>query len=237
MGNKLALVADISKQSAELTAGFLESAGFDVLFASDGMQAYELCIRYLPEVVVTDAILPYVDGAGLAAKLRMADMPFRPGIVICAHPGFLRVKPATGVCSIEKPVEEAALLHAMCSVDIASRQPSDAFISYSGDILDALGIPEHTGRSCLIDAVFLACEDRRLISALTARLYPLVASRSGLDATAVERAMRHVIDKAWTHGNIEKQYEIFKGTIDAAKGKPTCGAMIARLSELVRMEV
>ena len=78
---------------------------------------------------------------------------------------------------------------------------------------------------------------KSLALSLSARLYPLVASRSGLDATAVERAMRHVIDKAWTQGNIEKQYEIFKGTIDAAKGKPTCGAMIARLSELVRMEV
>ena len=71
---------------------------------------------------------------------------------------------------------------------------------------------------------------------MTARLYPVIGMRCGVNARRVERAMSHVIDLAWAGGDIDRQYGIFQNTIDAQRGKPTCGEMIAQLAELTRME-
>ena len=49
-------------------------------------------------------------------------------------------------------------------------------------------------------------------------------------------AMRHAIDVAWRTGEIEQQQAIFGDTIDARRGKPTCGEMIALLADILRWE-
>ena len=51
-----------------------------------------------------------------------------------------------------------------------------------------------------------------------------------------ERAMRYAIDAAWRTGQIDNQHRIFGDTIDARRGKPTCGEMIAQLAEELRWE-
>ena len=48
--------------------------------------------------------------------------------------------------------------------------------------------------------------------------------------------LRHVIDAAWRTGEIEQQHRLFGDTIDARRGKPTCGEMIAQLAEELRWE-
>lgn len=234
---KTVLIADISRQSAARTAGILEAAGFSVSTAADGGEAYRRCMDETPDAVVADAVLPTLDGAGLAARIRRSHISFRPGIVICTYQGFARKAQLTGVSVIQKPVSADALLRAIAETTLENRSPSQDMLTRINCMLDELGVPAHPGRDFLTDAVFLATEDQRLITALTGRLYPLVARRGGAKSDAVERAMRHVIEKAWSLGSIEKQYSMFRGTIDAARGKPTCGGMIAQLSELMRMEV
>ena len=66
--------------------------------------------------------------------------------------------------------------------------------------------------------------------------YPEVARQTGLSPAQVERALRHAIDAAWRNGAIEHQHRIFGDTIDARRGKPTCGEMIAQLAEELRWE-
>ena len=76
----------------------------------------------------------------------------------------------------------------------------------------------------------------RLARALTTALYPMVGRRFGVSARKVERSMRYAIELAWKYGQIEEQYRIFRGTIDAQRGKPTCGEMISQLADMLRME-
>ena len=71
---------------------------------------------------------------------------------------------------------------------------------------------------------------------LTTALYPLVGRRHGVSARKVEQSMRYAIELAWKRGRIDEQYRIFRGTIDAQRGKPTCGEMIAQLADILRME-
>lgn len=233
---KTAVVADISTEQTMHTARTLESAGYSVAIARDGSEALRICVEAAPDALVADAVLPVLDGVGLAKRVRAARIPFRPGIVLTALPGFLRRFSAPGVCLLAKPFADDALLEALAKTAVEKRTPDVQMRDNIARTLDSLGVPEHPGREYLIDAVFLAGEDQTLIAALTGELYPMVARRGGVKPEAVERAMRHAIETAWSRGSIDTQYEIFKGTIDAARGKPTCGGMIAQLSELLRME-
>ena len=97
-------------------------------------------------------------------------------------------------------------------------------------------MPDHRGTDCLARAVELAWLDGRYLSALTSRLYPAVGRSFGMDGRAVERAIRYVIDAAWRMGEIEAQYQIFGNTVDARRGSPTCGEMIARIADILRWE-
>ena len=103
-------------------------------------------------------------------------------------------------------------------------------------LLDTIGIPEHDGRLYLCKAIILAYLDFRYVHSLTSRLYPDVGSIFGCTSARVERAMRYVIEQAWKLGRIDEQYKIFGGTIDAQRGKPTCGEMIAQIAGILRME-
>lgn len=233
---KTAVIADISLEQAGRTARMLEKAGYSVSVVRDGCEALKKCRDDAPEALVLDAVLPVLDGQGIIKRVRAGRLTFRPGIVLAALPGFLRPFSAPGVRFIAKPFDEGALLRALAETAVDLRMPDAQLRGRIAGVMDHLGVPEHPGREYLMDAVFLAGEDQTLIDALTGELYPMVARRSGVKPEAVERAMRHAIETAWSHGSIDTQYEMFKGTIDAARGKPTCGGMIAQLSELTRRE-
>ena len=103
-------------------------------------------------------------------------------------------------------------------------------------LMDALGVPRHPGRECLALAVTLAWHDAGRLASLKDGIYPDVALQTGLSPAQVERALRHAINTAWRNGAIEHQHRIFGDTIDARRGKPTCGEMIAQLAEELRWE-
>ena len=230
---KTALAAAID---AAPVSGILRGMGMDVVCVSDGTRALEICREMMPDVVVADAVLPMLDGFSLAKRIRRLDIPRIPGVIIMHLPGMGWRCSLPGTAAIEKPVDGARLERLITGLDVEMRRPDAETAARIEEMLDLLGMPEHPGRDYLADAVFLAGEDEGLISGLAGRLYPMVARRGKTDADAVERAMRRVIEAAWSRGSIEAQYEIFRNTIDAARGKPTCGETIARLSEKLRRE-
>ena len=103
-------------------------------------------------------------------------------------------------------------------------------------LLDALGIPAHPGREMLKCAAALAWRDSTRLSNLRDRIYPDAARPLGRTGAQAERAIRHVIEAAWRTGEIERQNRIFGNTIDARRGRPTCGEMIAQLADILRWE-
>lgn len=208
----------------------------DVTVLSDGLRALEKCRTESVDLVVAEAVLPSLDGFGLAEALRGLNAVTRPGAVVIAPRGALRRRLLPGCELLAEPVDADALRAAAERARLENRHMSDEFSRRAAELLDALGVPDHAGRKYLADAVFLCSEDRRVAGSLTKRLYPAVAARHGVSPRAVESAMRRAIETAWNRGSIEAQYRIFRDTIDAARGKPTCGGMIAQLSEILRME-
>lgn len=214
----------------------LRGMGCEAECVSDGARALAVCADMRPDIVVADAVLPVLDGFALAKRVRRLDIPKIPGVIILQLPVMRRGCRLPGTAVIDKPADIRDLYEAISAVGAENRIPDAGMRSRMDETLDMLGVPEGRGREYLADAAFLAAEDAGLLARLTAGLYPVTARRAGTDAKAVERAMRRAIEQAWGAGSMEAQYRIFKNTIDAARGKPTCGEMIARLSEMLRRE-
>ncbi len=76
---KILLVEDSDTQ-AELLKYILESNGYDVVVAYNGDEGYQLFLQYEPDLVISDILMPIMDGYELCEKIRGGD--FLPDVPI-----------------------------------------------------------------------------------------------------------------------------------------------------------
>lgn len=76
------LVVDDSVNTREIEKSILESYGYIVSVAADGMEAYEKAQSFHYDLVVTDVEMPVMDGFSLTEKLRKVDNYKRTPIII-----------------------------------------------------------------------------------------------------------------------------------------------------------
>lgn len=57
-----------------------------------------------------------------------------------------------------------------------------------------------------------------------------------LEASRVERAIRHAIEVAWSRGQVETINKLFGYTIHNDKGKPTNSEFIAMVADKLRLK-
>ena len=208
--------------------------------APDGATGLGLLQALQPRLALVNAAMPGMDGVAFAKRARTLRLVVRPDILLLT-PSGLRLPerdslPALGAVTLVTPVEPNRLKAALDALSkLPQALPEDKAARLNA-LLDALGVPRHRGRDCLYLAVTLAWHDAGRVAPLKDGIYPEVARRTGLTVAQVERAVRHAIDTAWCNGAIEHQHRIFGDTIDARRGKPTCGEMIAQLAEELRWE-
>ena len=65
----------------ELQRYFLEAAGYQVTFADDGLQALQLVRELRPAVVITEILVPKLDGLALCRRLK-SDAPSKDTVVV-----------------------------------------------------------------------------------------------------------------------------------------------------------
>ena len=106
------------------------------------------------------------------------------------------------------------------------------------EIMAELGAPESLiGHPYTVKAILLCIEDEKMIDNITFRLYPTVAAHFDTMAARVERGIRNVIEVTWTRGDADAIYKYFRNTVSAEKCKPTNGEFIARISNIVRVQI
>ncbi|WP_158623799.1 response regulator [Corallococcus llansteffanensis] len=96
------LLVDDEVEVLDLYSDLLESMGHDVLRASDGMQALEVVRRRHPDLVVTDRMMPRMNGVELCSAL--AQVRELRGLPIIMHsssgnphaPGVVAFLPKSG---------------------------------------------------------------------------------------------------------------------------------------------
>ena len=222
--------------------GLLAGAGIELIhMAADGASAWKVLADMRPELLVTDAELPRMDGASLARRaICTLELPVRPAALILRWPEFafpLQAElEAAGAVLLPKPPEPDAFLSAVEQLRSAPPTFLPAEVARTEALLDALGVPAHPGRECLKYAALICAADEGARHALGRRVYPAAGELCKLTAAQAERAMRHAIDRAWQSDKFENQYRIFADTVDAARGQPTCGEMISRLADILRSE-
>ena len=69
-GNALILVVERDPQVRELGAQFLKQAGFAVELATDGRAAFEHARGLLPDIIITEILVPKLDGLALCRQLK-----------------------------------------------------------------------------------------------------------------------------------------------------------------------
>ena len=208
--------------------------------AADGAAGLGLLSALQPRLAVVGAAMPGMDGVAFVRRVRSLRLVIQPDILLLKPAGMRlpegETLSALDATVLETPVDVARLKRAVEALEGRPRAlPADKARRLTG-LMDALGVPRHPGRECLALAVTLAWQDAGRVASLKDGIYPEVARRTGLSPAQVERALRHAIDAAWRNGAIEHQHRIFGDTIDARRGKPTCGEMIAQLAEELRWE-
>jgi DNA-binding response OmpR family regulator len=102
---RLALIED-DRDLAEVTQVALEDEGFAVEVAYDGQAGLDLIARTSPDVVVTDVVMPILDGLQLIQQLFASTGRHPPVIAISAIGSRLHLARELGACdALVKPVE------------------------------------------------------------------------------------------------------------------------------------
>lgn len=195
-----------------------------------------------PDVVFLDMVLPSIDGLELIRILKGTPLYSMPAVILLKAGGMRRYEEEAerlGACRIlKKPVPEEQLKQSVSGLTVYDRLERDGLTGEQcKEYLFALGFDAKLkGTGYLTAAIGLAARDIGLVKGLTTALYPLVAKEFETSAKNVESSMNRAIEKAWSSGALNAQHTLFGNTIDARRGKPTCGELIARIVDLLRMK-
>lgn len=238
---KRAVAVGLFGASAEALRTALPDCGFHLAGeAGDGVAGLALLQALQPRLAVVGAAMPGMDGVAFARRARSLRLTVQPDLLLIRPPGLrlpdAAALPDLGAATLDLPLSRRGLRQALEVLAAHPRTLSPEKAARLESLLNDLGVPRHRGRECLALAVTLAWYDAGRLESMKDGIYPEVARRRGITPAQAERAMRHVIDAAWRNGAIEHQHRIFGDTIDARRGKPTCGEMIAQLAEELRWE-
>jgi CheY-like chemotaxis protein len=111
MSNRTILIAERDRNVRDLEQHFLESVGYAVEFADDGMIALERARVLAPIVIITEILLPRLDGLTLCRQLRQDSATCGiPVIVFSILAAEARAKDAGASAFLRKPLVSSVLL-------------------------------------------------------------------------------------------------------------------------------
>lgn len=248
MTNKIKiLIGDDSAQYGVSCASSLRNSGFFVITRQkDGLVIYDAIKNELPDVVITDAVMPGMDAIELIKKTneRLSKKPMF--IVTSAYENSFietQVMHAGAKYFMLKPFDVKVLAQRIKSMlDIDTDINSDSAASKGipnleiivTDIIHQIGVPAHIkGYHYLREAIILSVGDKQMLESVTKLLYPAVAKKFSTTPSRVERAIRHAIEIAWDRGDIDTLNSFFGYTVNTGKGKPTNSEFIALITDKI----
>lgn len=107
----LILVVERDPQVRELEQYFLEEAGYAVEFAEDGLAALEQASSLRPQILITEILVPKLDGLALCRRIKQA--PSTSGIAVLIFSILMaeaRAREAGADGFLRKPLAEKRLV-------------------------------------------------------------------------------------------------------------------------------
>ena len=122
--NALILVIERNPVVQRLEKYFLEQAGYAVEFAADGLSALERAKQLKPEILVTEILVPKLDGLSLCRELKSDPTTRQILVLIFSHlQAEDRAREVGADAFLVKPLNEERLIDTVQSL-IALRQRS-----------------------------------------------------------------------------------------------------------------
>ena len=214
----------------------------DFIVETDGVQAYKRALSEAPDVLVLDAVLPSLDGVGLVEKLWAAlgdNMPCAIGGSVgrfadgeLARAGIKHL--------LDVPWQAPQLVQALETVieDLDAKvdwERARTAYDQARRILCFMGMNEKLrGFTYLAWAGALTGADESRLYAIGEKLYIPIAQHEHATPQAVERLIRHAVERTTDTVGEMGIYAFFGNTIDPMRGKPTNAQMIAMLAQRIR---
>ena len=222
----------------------------EVAEAANGVEALKCLRESRFDVMITDLVMPLMDGYMLLEELpRQIDPPPKT-IVMSAlsRDDFVtRAIDLGAVFYMVKPFEPEHLLSHIRdiqeerSVLPQAQAPVKPHVQSLDERLGSLfltiGIPAHIkGYQYLRDAIVISVQDQEMLTSVTKILYPSIAKKHQTTPSRVERAIRHAIEVAWSRGKMDTINDLFGYTVSTGKGKPTNSEFIALIADKIRLD-
>lgn len=111
------LIAERDPNVRALQLHFLSAAGFTVEFADDGEAALELARLMVPSLIVSEILLPKLDGLSLCRRLRRDTLTRRvPVIIFSILAAGVRASEAGASAFLRKPLVESIFVGTIESI-------------------------------------------------------------------------------------------------------------------------
>jgi len=126
------LIADDSRIYVHLISGWLKDRGFEVLVASDAIQAFMMATRSQPAAVVLDISMPGGSGLDVLKKLKLSTKTKRIPILIVSGNGRAEmrdlVKRLGAADLLEKPLDCTQFCDILSSL-VVGTEPSPTAVA------------------------------------------------------------------------------------------------------------
>jgi len=248
------LIADDNKEFCHSLKASLETESFIEIasVAYDGKEAYELVLETRPDVLLTDIIMPYMDGLALLGKINSnAMLSKKPKTIVFSSMGYENIISKAmnlgAAYYLAKPFEASSIIERIkdiCFEDTdktVKLNPATKQNDLETNItmyIQQMGVPAHIkGYQYLREAIIIAVKDMDVINAITKVLYPQVAKTFQTTPSRVERAIRHAIEVAWDRGDLDTLQRFFGYTVSNTKGKPTNSEFIALIADKLQLQL
>ena len=216
------------------------AAGLNAVGTGGTLEAVlRLARKRLPGVLLLHALLPGLDASRIEATLDEMALYRRPAIVYMVPEGATE-KNTTLSRELRTLFPSVSARPSSDEIRFAAEEARRAQVSperleRARRLMEKMGIPPGAARESLACAAVLAYLDASRAHRLSSEILPAVALRFSVEPRRALEAMRRAIERAWTTGDIEKQYALFGNTIDEQKGNPTMGAFLATAAEILRL--
>ena len=121
---RVILIAERDRTVREMQKFFLEKAGFALEFADDGEAALERARLSLPALVVTEILIPKIDGLALCRRLREDPVTEHiPVVVFSILAAAARASEAGAAAFLRKPFVESVFVAAVQQL-VAAQPPA-----------------------------------------------------------------------------------------------------------------
>ena len=250
------LIADDNNDFRTLLVDALEQDGSIEIVgcAADGHEIVRKVTSLEPDVLITDAILPHLDGLGAIKSLNSLNLRKKPAVYVLSAfssdyitmeasmlgVSYFMLKPFDMNTLIERIKQYRTMQQSFANTAPTVRAPkSDVDIEIRvTNVIHEIGVPAHIkGYQYLRDAIIMTVNDMDVINAITKVLYPSVAKKYQTTSSRVERAIRHAIEVAWDRGDLETLQNFFGYTVSNTKGKPTNSEFISMIADRLRLQL